>query len=117
MPFSQLGITGFDSTNYTAARAALIDRLDAAVSTRLGSIKSIQTGEITMVGGVGQATATLTSVVVAKSIVLHLGNQGSAITTDTMMTDLVLTNSTTLTATRGSATNISRTSFMVIEFN
>ncbi len=103
----------------TAARAAF---LDAAISSRLGSIKSIQTGAVSMTNTTS-ATATITSVNTAKAIFSLLGQsanwQGAGFLT-AIHARVILTNATTVTATKTGAANPGNTltvRFMIIEFN
>jgi hypothetical protein len=62
---------------YTQSRAGYLDllnsNLNAQVSSRLGSIKSIQRGTIFLPNGNATGTATITSVNVAASLLSHLG--------------------------------------------
>jgi hypothetical protein len=138
MPFGLIGSTGPAAADYTAARAALIDRLallqaggageltiaraallsnlDGLLSNRLGKINSIQEGTISIPPSTASATATITAVVVARSVLLHLGMtiDNSAINAPVR---LALTNSTTITAQLGAlVTSTETVRFMVIEF-
>jgi len=138
MPFSLVAGGAALSADYTATRAALIDRLallqaggageltiaraallsnlDAAVSGRLGAIASIQRGDIVIPALSLSATATIAAVVLARSALYLLGVSGTAMTTADALARLTLTNTTTITATRESATLAVTVSFMVIEF-
>lgn len=138
MPFSLVAGGAALSADYTATRAALIDRLallqaggageltlaraalltnlDAAVSGRLGKINSIQTGDIVIAAVSLTATATIAAVVVARSALFILGVSGTALTNPDADARLTLTNTTTVTATRESATLAVTVAFMVIEF-
>ena len=62
------------------------------------AIKSIQRGTISL-SGVSSATATISSVVVAKSQLNFLGCSTAQLTND-YLAHIVLTNTTTITATR-----------------
>lgn len=139
MPFGLITSVFPAATDYTAARAALIDRLallqaggageltiaraalltnlDATISGRLGSIKSIQAGTINIPVAATTNTATITAVVLAKTFLLHLGQQGSGATTTRALIHIVLTNTTTITATRNSTSDEETVSFMIVEFN
>ena len=89
------------ATNYTAVRAGKLDNLDAAISA-VTRIKNIQRGTITISGTAGTATATVTSVNTTKAELYYLGennpNTGSSYYGGI---NIVLTNATTITATRG----------------
>jgi hypothetical protein len=160
MPFGQIGSAGFDSVNYTAARAALLDRLalleaggageltiagaaliprlallaaggageltaaraanlsnlDALISNRLGKINSIQTGAITIPNTATSATATVTAVVIARCLLLHLGERSDQAALPRVLATLDLTNTTTITAERGDTSSTTIVRFMLIEF-
>lgn len=77
-------------------------------------IKSIQSGVISVVTGVD--TATITAVTTAKSYVVFDGMTHSASTGNSSFSKLVLTNSTTVTATRDGTTGINLISYSVVEF-
>lgn len=80
-----------------------------------GSIKSIQRGVINVPITTGSATATISSVTTSKSELRFLGQRIDTAASITVLAQalptLELTNSTTITATRGSApaavTNVS----------
>jgi|TARA_R110001583_G_scaffold45552_4_gene143435 hypothetical protein len=78
------------------------------------SIGSIQRGTISLTGT--SATSTITAVDVDKSILSWLGvrctHDGSA----KAMVNIVLTNSTTITATRDDGTNTSIVSWQIVEW-
>lgn len=79
------------------------------------SIKSIQRGVITL-SSVTSATATITAVVTAKTALRHLGatsDVGEAYS----LARINLTNTTTITATRGNATGTSTVSWELTEYN
>lgn len=80
-----------------------------------GRIKSIQSGLIN-IGGVGTTnTATLSpSVNTSKSLLMHLGARGAS-SADADIT-LVLTNSTTVTATRTGPSGGGFVSFQLVEY-
>lgn len=81
-------------------------------------IKSIQRGTITLTG-VASNTATITSVDTANSLLRWLGessNDAGVNTTERSYVKLDLTNATTVTATRTSATSNSVVSFEVVEY-
>lgn len=64
------------------------------------AVKSIQRGSLTIAGGTSSNTATVTSVVTGKSLLSKLGETESTAAT-TGLARIVLTNGTTITATRG----------------
>lgn len=85
------------------------------------AIKSVQYGTVTLADSVTSNTATITSVAVNKSVVHFLG-----FSTDSNLVDnqrrwlarVTLTNATTVTASRGSATttNAMTVGFVVVEY-
>lgn len=81
-------------------------------------VKSIQSGTIVLANGVASNTSTLPSAVVVANAVVIYGGQTSGVTAQSAsaMAKLVLTNTTTVTATRISTTNAMTISFTVIEF-
>ena|SRR5208282_1472028 len=98
--------------NFTTI-AAFLNALNVSV------IKTIQPGTITIVAGVATNTFTLgTAVTVAKAFIVFGGFTVNAASNDTDMPYVVLTNATTVTATRNSAGgNITTVAFTVVEFN
>jgi len=81
-------------------------------------VKSIQRGTITLTG-VASNTATITSVVLANSVLVWLGQSSTDVavsSTDRSYTAVSLTNSTTVTGTRSSASSNVTVSFEVIEY-
>lgn len=66
-----------------------------------GVIRSVQRGTITITGA-ATGTAAITAVTTGKTELDNLGNQPAA-NLDTLLARLVLTNTTTITATRSSA--------------
>ena len=79
-------------------------------------IKSIQYGTVTL-NAVSSGTATITAVDTAKAVLIYLGTSYNVTTSlSGALTRITLTNSTTVTATRGAATDISIASFVVVEF-
>lgn len=117
------GVTTLTS-RLTSTRAGYLDNLDAAVSTRLGSIKSIQRDTIAVVlSGVGghysgSNTDAISSVNTAKSIVILLGFTPGTDALSSYFARLELTNGTTVTATvaGGSAVTVT-VAYQVVEFN
>ncbi len=99
-----------DASNSITVNCTVVEFASAA-------IQNIQQGTITMTAAASN-TATITAVVTANSIVHYNG----ATCTDTTasfsinMNKLVLTNTTTVTATRVTATNNLTARFVVIEF-
>lgn len=81
-------------------------------------IKSIQRGVLTIPSGSSSATATITSVDTANSV-LHISQDGDGIVDrwDASLAYVVFTNATTLTATRtGTTGDAVRTSYHVVEY-
>lgn len=136
-----LGASGNDSSNLvaTCARVELIDSVTVAayrgggvsgtirvgwevVEFVAGIIKSRQAGTIMLAsGGSTTGTATITAVTLAKALLLHLGqNAGATITsgntTQGIDSDLALTATTTITATRAVNTNDAVVGWCVLEF-
>lgn len=161
MPFSLIASTGPSATDYTAARAALIDRLallaaggageltaagaaliprlallaaggageltaaratlisnlDALISSRLGSIKTIQSGTITIAAGATTTTVAITSVDATKSIILNLGQHGDAVANPDANARIALSAGNEISAVRNQSTLSVTTGWRVIEFN
>lgn len=94
-----------------------------AVSGGNSAIKSIQQTSITLnasAGGSLSNTATITAVNTAKTIILPAGSTlGGAAVTDLsiVLNSLVLTNATTVTATRTTSGVALTINFFVVEFN
>lgn len=65
--------------------------------------RSIQHFTVTIADGQASGTAPITAVNTARTFLVHLGASGAA-TAQHMFARLTLTNSTTVTATRGSST-------------
>lgn len=87
-----------------------------------GGIKSVQRGTISLTGDNATATATVSAVDVTKSQLAMLGlsaKSGDTNVTSESFTRLSLTNSTTITATRGTAVYGIQTtvSWELTEFN
>lgn len=78
-----------------------------------GSLKSIQRGVISMVGSVS-GTATITAVDTSKTELRLLGVSNTTVLAD--LARVVLTNATTITATRGSTSGTSEVSWELTEF-
>jgi len=114
--------TAVSTANYTSGRATKVDFLDALISSRMASIKSIRRGTITINSGNSSGTATLSPAVdLAKTLLIPLGSAtpGSAtiyLTEDSAFR-VELTNTTTVTATRGGTTNSMYVGYQIIEFN
>lgn len=106
------------ATDYNSTRAAKIDNLDGAVSGRLGSIKAIYTGTIVMTnGGSTTGTATITAVNTSRAICLLNGVRTDFADNVSNLATVVLTNSTTVTAQRGGTNGVTTVAYTVIEFN
>jgi hypothetical protein len=85
---------------------------------RKSIIKSIQRGTITLTG-VATATATVTAVVLANSVLRCLGfdlQTDLNVTAADTWTQLALTNTTTVTATRTGVGGIVRINFELVEY-
>jgi hypothetical protein len=86
-------------------------------------IKSIQRGTITIPANATSATATITSVNTSKTMINFLGyNHDTAYTSyspNIVVPRITLTNSTTVTATKGTShfASVTIVSYEVIEFN
>lgn len=78
-------------------------------------IKGIQRGTITSLAST-TATATITAVNTAKSVLIHMGNHGTASTPEHSLFSLALTNSTTVTATKGATGVTATVGFEVVEY-
>ena len=81
------------------------------------TIKSIQRGTITITDTNSTNTATITAVVTAKTSLQYLGNDSDNSSSANAKLKIVLTNSTTITASRASTTGIAIVSFEVVEYN
>jgi len=81
-------------------------------------IKSIQRGMIAIAHSALTNTATITAVTTSKTALANLGHYG-AIPTDAadMPIGITLTNTTTITATRGDNHTIQNVSFQAVEYN
>lgn len=106
----------------TSGRATALDNLDAAMTTRLGSIKSIARGTISVTtdgNGVGNNTATISSVTTSKSIIIPLGLYVGAVdSTYVGISRIELTNGTTVTAyVTGKPSTAHTVGYQVVEFN
>lgn len=78
-----------------------------------GSLKSIQRGVISIVGAYS-GTATITAVDTSKTELRLLGVSNTTVIAD--LARVVLTNATTITATRGSNSGTSEVSWELTEF-
>lgn len=86
----------------TAARAALLANLDATVTSRLASIKATGRGTLTIADPAATASATITAVNMAKTMLRWLGWSSSSYASHPVpRVDLV--SSTTITATSNTA--------------
>lgn len=85
------------------------------------AVKSVQRGTISLTSGAASGTATISSVNTAKCALKICGQSRWPASTaaNGMIANLVLTNSTTVTASRGDNLGSSQcdTSFEVIEYN
>ena len=76
-----------------------------AISPAPGTFKSVQRGTISMSGAVSTGTSTITAVDTAKAELRSLGCTSDN-TAYTLTAHVVLTNSTTVTATRVAASGV-----------
>lgn len=88
--------TALDSGVWTSTRAGKLDNLDATIGS-CTRIKSIQRGIITLTTAATSASATIASVVMAKTELRFLGFSQSVASSSPQ---LFLANSTTITASR-----------------
>lgn len=93
-------------------------RLTVLPPTTTAVIKSIQAFSITISGGSSSNTATISSVDTTKSQIAYGGVTGGGSTEiRSALVDLVLTNATTVTASRsGATTNSATAKGFVIEY-
>lgn len=84
---------------------------------RSAAIKLLQRGTITISGASLTATATVTSVDTAKAL-LNFEGFSASVDTQVIPARISLTNATTITATRGTATNTPDTivSYELVEY-
>lgn len=80
-----------------------------------GSTVNVQRGTIAITPGNTSATATITAVTLAKAELRHLGQFSTSATLSDILTHLVLTNTTTITATRQGTSGTTTVSFEVTE--
>jgi hypothetical protein len=80
-----------------------------------GSIKSIQRGTVTA-NGATTGTATITSVNTAKTELRYLGFSSASAILDRINSRIDLTNATTVTLTKATASDAATASFEVTEF-
>lgn len=109
--------TALSSATWTGAKAGYID---AAISGRLGSIKSIQTatGSFSLpgAGNTNGQTITITSVATAKTILIPLGAYSGG--AGAASARFALTNATTITwDASGPASQTVTVACLVVEFN
>ena len=107
--------TALTSATWTNARAAKLDYLDAAISGITTMIQSVQYGTLTW-GTNTAPTASISSVVVAKSVLINLGTSASGSAGLTDMGNITLTSSTVVTGSRVGNVNGCHTKFVVVEF-
>ena len=110
-----------NTTTVTATRAANVNPLPVSfvlLEFLPGVIKSRQTGTISLTS-VASATATITGVNITKTALFWLGystNRASLNNADLWHPDLVLTNTTTITASVGSGTDTTVVPYQAVEF-
>jgi hypothetical protein len=90
------------------------------MSYRPSIIRSIQRGTIAISSGASSNTATITAVTTANTMLLYNGNSSDDASGDNpsrAQARITLTNSTTITATRGATTNnIPAVNYSAVEF-
>ena len=86
-----------------------------AISPAPGSLKSIQRGVIFINGAVNSATATLSPAVDTAKTTLRCLGVSSDNTAFSLSAYVVLTNSTTVTATRNNPTGVTGVSWEAVE--
>jgi hypothetical protein len=105
--------------NYALRSRLLGSALGSRIAqwTQRGFIRSIQRGTVT-IGAVTSATATITAVDMANSVLLYGGfqNDVAAAAYDQLFPRVELTNATTVTAVKTTAANTEIIAFEVIEF-
>lgn len=95
--------TALSNSIWSNDRATKLENLDAAITSRLGA-GSVRRGEITILANATSATATLSPAVnPAKCQLSHFGSRADTTYVNVYGCTLVLTNSTTITATRGTS--------------
>lgn len=103
----------------TTTRASNIDNLDAAISGRLGSIKTMQRGKISLAASTGSGTATITSVTTSKARIFKLGSSNSSGLSGVqpIVASVELTNATTVTARHPANQVATDIGYEVAEYN
>lgn len=109
------------SRRYTSSSATATVK-GFVVEFQPGAIKSLQRGDVVIAGGNTTGTATISAVDTSKTILNYLGSSNDtagsgAVAHHNYVASLVLTNSTTITATKGSNFSNVTSSFEAIEFN
>lgn len=91
-------------TGGSTMAGTVMAKLNAIISGGISTVKSVQRGIITIAGGKASATATINAVNMSKSEISYAGLlTGSDYGGTSTATHLVLTNATTVTATRGTS--------------
>lgn len=81
-----------------------------------GAIKSIQSGFISITNSNTSNAATVTQVNTSKSVLMLLGAGGASASAGDLAAYLSLTNSTTVTAFRGSTSGTCTVSWQLVEY-
>jgi len=121
MVYTQFYLSLTSSTNVAAVRnsggGGTITTYYTVIEFRPGLLRSLQSGTITLGGGVASGTATITAVNPLKSLLIFTGNLGSAGTAAkaSMFGYEVLTNATTVTLARNSTASGIIASYQVME--
>lgn len=82
-------------------------------------VKSVQYGSITLFDGESTDTATINAITTSNSVVMHLGQTSNGTDMDDYFVNLVITDSTTITANMSSGISAGDTlvvTFCIIEF-
>lgn len=112
--------TTVTATRDTASTLYTITVYCTVIDFTAAAVNSVQHGTMTIGSGATSNTATITSVNLANSSIMHLGNTMAinTFTATNLCCNLELTNSTTITANRATTTSIvSSINYCVIEWN
>ena len=94
----------------------MLDALGVLVARPMSAIKSVQYGTVTVLANTTSGTATITSVVIGKSVLIHLGST-TTVSSTAFGLRMTLTNSTTVTAVMGTTlAGDALANFVMVEF-
>jgi hypothetical protein len=94
-----------------------LDQLDASMSSRMGGIKAVYQGTITLSANMSTQSAALGATVnLSKTLLFHLGTTAPSQGVDDAFVRLSLT-STSVTANRTGTSGITVVGYQVVEFN